>query len=329
MMTVLYFIPGVCAFLLIVGLIVYSHVRLELKVNYLFALLNNGLNSLMPLRTDQTPARPRSPDDSYIASMTSFGDRLFVVDQVIKSIINQNHPPDGIHLYLADSVARTDLPSSLLALEAHGLTLHFVEDIGSYKKLIFALRDHPGRRIITFDDDLAYPPQAASCLLRYAQRFPGCVVANWAREIRFLFGRPLPIRMGRLLTPPRLEWNIEQHAHMPSPSLRTYAYGASGIFYPPGAFDDRVFDLDLMRRVCPSEDDVWFKAMTILNGVATVETNLGFNPQQHCILGSQLSALRHVNHGGRQNVAQLQNAFQTFDLYARIRSAERAEKQER
>jgi len=136
------------------------------------------------------------------------------------------------------------------------------------------------------------------------------------------FGRVLPSRWGTLLTPPLLERNIEQSAHHPKASLRTFAYGTSGVLYPPGALHEKVFDFKLMQKLCPKEDDVWFKAMSILAGTRTVETNLGINPRHYCISGSQVSALRHENQENRKNGEQLRAVFSAFNLYELIRKGD-------
>jgi hypothetical protein len=263
-----------------------------------------------------------SASSNYVASVTTIKSRLHLVDKAIRSMLEQSAPARGVYLYIADQIAASDIPERLRLLEKHGLTIRFVEDVGPHTKLVYALKEHPGLKIVTFDDDMIYPTNMAACLLDHAQRFPGCVVANWARRLPIWFGQVQRIRRGKLLTPPRLERNIEQDAHDPKPSLRTFAYGTSGVLYPPNALHPTVFDFKLMRELTPTEDDVWFKAMSILAGTRTVHTNLGINPKHYSISGSQASALRHINHGNGKNAEQLRSVFQRFDLLRLIRDDE-------
>jgi hypothetical protein len=237
-------------------------------------------------------------------------------------MLAQSVPPRGVCLYISDRVAPGEIPEKLRALEPCGLSIRLVQDVGPHTKLVYALKEHPQHKIITFDDDMIYPSNMAACLLHYANRFPGCVVANWARRLHFCLGRVLPSRCGTLLTPPRLERDIEQSSHSPTPSLRTFAYGTSGVLYPPGGLHEKVFDFKLMRELCPTEDDVWFKAMSILAGTRTVETNLGINPRHYCVSGSQVSALRHTNQEDKQSGRQLKAVFAAFELRALIRKGE-------
>ena len=75
-----------------------------------------------------------------------------------------------------------------------------------------------------------------------------------------------------------------------------------------------VFNLDVFRELCPKEDDIWFKACSMVKGTPVVVTNLGINPKHHCIHGSQEEALRHFNHTQDGNRAQMQSVFEYFDI---------------
>lgn len=298
--------------------------RNQQRTTYLWNLINN----LRAEKSDELGSASHvSPDSPYVASVTTLKSRLHLVDKSIRSMLEQSTPARGVYLYISDKVSPDEIPGRLRALEKHGLTIRFVDDVGPHTKLVHALKEHEGIAIITFDDDMLYPSNMAACLLQHAKRFPGCVVANWARRLPFWFGQVQRVRRGKLLTPPRLERNIEQDAHDPKPSLRTFAYGTSGVLYPPKALHPTVFDFKLMRELTPTEDDVWFKAMSILAGTRTVHTNLGINPKHFSISGSQATALRHINHGpansgGAKNAEQLRAVFARFDLYRLIREDE-------
>jgi hypothetical protein len=292
--------------------------RSSARTNYLWNIINN----LRARGVESAPNSRVSPNSEYVASVTTIKSRLHLVDVAIRSILEQSAPPRGVYLYISDRIEADEIPDKLRALEPRGLTIRFVEDVGPHTKLVYALKEHSSVKIVTFDDDMIYPINMAACLLEHAQRFPGCVVANWARRLPIWLGQVQPIRRGKLLTPPRLEQDTEQRAHNPKPSLRTFAYGTSGVLYPPGALHPTVFDFKQMRELTPTEDDVWFKAMSILQGTRTVETNLGINPKHFSISGSQTTALRHINHGTGKNAEQLRAVFARFDLLRLIREGE-------
>jgi poly(ribitol-phosphate) beta-N-acetylglucosaminyltransferase len=143
-------------------------------------------------------------------------------------------------------------------------------------------------------------------------------VANWARRLVFDDqGRVCGVRSGPLLTPPTLECEIESpHRHEPTPDLLAFPYGTGGVLYPPGSLHPRVFEVETFRRLCPKEDDIWFKAMALLQGTPVVTTALGINPKHHCLTGTQQEALRHENHGHGANERQMRAVFEGLGLRA-------------
>lgn len=252
-----------------------------------------------------------------IASLTTIKSRISIVHTAIESIFSQTEKPEQIILWISDDFnLKSHLTDKLKSLIKHGLEIRQVKDIGPHTKLIYALKEFPNHSIITFDDDIIYPNNTISTLLSHSKAHPECIIANWARELCFdNTGVVRGVRHGKLLTPPRLENNVEVGAPNGAPSLLAFAYGTSGVLYPPNAFDDRVFDIAALKRFCPKEDDIWFKAMSLLKGTRVVPTNLGINPVHHTVKGSQIEALRHFNHTEGNNAQQMQNVFNAYNLY--------------
>jgi hypothetical protein len=265
--------------------------------------------------------------DDVVCSLTTVADRLAVAHYAIESLLLQSVRPASVELYLSDELSPGDLPESLRRLTSCGLNLHFVPDVGPHTKLIYALDDFSGKAIITADDDLYYPSNTVAALLRTGARFPHAVVGNWARRLSVdARGLVNPVRTGELLTPPVLLENVEQERHDATPSFDTFVYGTGGILYPAKSLDRQAADVETFRRLCPTEDDVWFKAMALLQGTPAVPTNLGIRPSHHVLRGSQGNALRHVNHdpdeptGGGENARQLRAVFDHFDLHRLLRA---------
>ncbi|MCB0417264.1 MAG: hypothetical protein KDD39_06415, partial [Bdellovibrionales bacterium] len=48
--------------------------------------------------------------------------------------------------------------------------------------------------------------------------------------------------------------------------------GKDGVLYRPRFFDERIFNKDFLRK-CPTNDDIWFRAGTIANGVRVRRVN--------------------------------------------------------
>jgi hypothetical protein len=294
-------------------------IRHDQKLHY---IINNIVNSQAELSSNflaNSNVHGRT-DSSIVASLTTLKDRLDFVHTAVESVIMQTIRPRIINLYISDTIQEKDIPYSLGRLREFGLLIHFVPDVGPHTKLIYALRDFPEDLIFTFDDDVIYPSNTIACLLGVHKKYPDAIAANWAREIPLdRHGRPKCIKKGKLLTPATLTRSVNQGAHTAIPSHRAFAYGTGGVLYPPKALDPRVQDISAFKQLCPTEDDIWFKAMAILAGTPVVPTNLGIQPKHHVVRGSQMTALRHQNYKKNRNQEQMNAVFEKFALADRLK----------
>ena len=110
-------------------------------------------------------------DADYIVSMTTYHKRFGYAHLSIESILSQDCPYGfETRLYLSRiDIAKNGgtIPEKIERLTEKGLRI-FVEDedIRSYKKLIYALRDNPAQTIVTVDDDVIYPKGLLSSLIK-------------------------------------------------------------------------------------------------------------------------------------------------------------------
>ena len=269
-------------------------------------------------------ALPGVPIARLVVSLTTIRDRLPTATLAIQSILLQTMRPEQVVLYLSDEIPREVIPPALLALEKYGLRIAPVRDIGPFTKLIPALADYRDHTIITIDDDVYYPAHTVECLLRTAAAVPGAIVGNWVRRLAFDWrGRVRAAKKGRLITTKLMERNIDQPRRPVIAGHDLFAYGTSGVLYPPGCFDERVFDEASFKALCPTEDDVWFKAMAILKGTPVAASHLGLSPRHFCLMGSQAVALRHGNYAARRGQIaageQIRNVFAHFAIYDRLK----------
>ena len=257
-------------------------------------------------------------EPGLIVNMTVMTHRLPTLHLVLASLFSQTRKPAKVIIWLPDTIDTTrQIPPEVTFYLDKGLELRSVTDVGPHTKLLYALQEFPKERLVTVDDDIIYPANMIQALLFANERHPDAVIANWARELAFSpEGKVLGVRKGRLLTPPTLESDLEQaFSFVHEPSLLAFPYGTSGVLYPPGCMDRIVFDVTRFQRLCPKEDDIWFKACSLKNGVSVVTTGLGINPVHHCLLGTQAVSLRHYNHGADNNEIQMQGVFEELDLY--------------
>lgn len=192
-----------------------------------------------------------SPD--VTVSITSYAKRVKNVHHTIISLLSQSCRPDRLKLWLAeDEYSRATLPLHLLQLEQYGLEIGFCQDIGSYKKLLPTLECCPDDIVITFDDDVIYPPDQIEQLLKGYEQYPNSIICHRAhRIIKNNIGKPLPYA----------KWELD--STQPNLSDDLLPVGIGGVLYPPHSLHKEVFNQQAFMQLCPTADDLWFKAMSL------------------------------------------------------------------
>ena len=87
---------------------------------------------------------------------------------------------------------------------------------------------------------------------------------------------------------------------MNKPSFNLFPTGVGGVLYPPGSLNRDVVKKELFLELCPLADDIWFKAMGLLNGTKTImvgDTSKSFL----AIKSAQKSSLWRENVGNNKN----------------------------
>lgn len=193
-------------------------------------------------------------DREVVVSLTSFSRRVEQVHVTIESLMRQTVKPNRIILWLDESWQSRPLPASLVLQQKRGLEVRFCPDYRSYKKLLPALREFPEAYIITADDDIVYDASMIDRLVRTHRQFPGFIATNSAFRLVSDTSYSAGHNDTSILTP----------------ALDLMPYGGNGTLYPPGSLHEDVSDWNLIERLCPNADDIWFKAMSMRKGVMVV-----------------------------------------------------------
>ena len=203
-------------------------------------------------------------DDSVIVSMTTFPARIGYVHMAIKSLLNQTVKPGKIILWLAREQFRdVDIPEQLLALCGYGLEIRYCEeDILAHKKYYYAMREFPEKNIVTYDDDIIYPEDSLEKLLAMHARYPHAVICNRGREIAIEKDSVAPYRY----------WKVSGRVPAGTPTYRVMASTGAGTLYPPHCMPEETFDIEKIRALALTADDLWMKVMSILGGVPVVKS---------------------------------------------------------
>ena len=194
--------------------------------------------------------------EDLVVSLTSFPLRIGKLHRVIRGLLEQCLQPRKIVLYLSlEEFPDRTVPNKLAALTGGRFEIRFVEgNLRPYKKLLYALEDFPGSTIITVDDDNLYPTDCLARLWEAASANPRTIICERGRRIE--------IRNGEIL--PYLEWPVTRSS---KPSFLIFPVGGWGVLYPTRSLHPMIGQLDLVKEIAPPNDDVWFKAMSLLQEV--------------------------------------------------------------
>ena len=205
-----------------------------------------------------------------------------------------------LYLFEGDFPRReADLPRELLDLRSERFEIRWTKNILPYKKLISALKDFPDDIIVTFDDDVFYHAEVLERLLTGYQQHPEMIQCHRATNILF-----------------DAAGNVKLAGQIPF-DRPTYLHNFTSVascLYAPHCFTDEIFKEDKLLRLSPTNDDVWFWAMGILNGrrVNVVDNNID---TLNYIPGTQEFGLSVINDGEQQLTLKcVQNVLNVYPI---------------
>lgn len=225
-----------------------------------------------------------------IVSLTSYPARIDTVHKTIKTLLNQTLKADRVILWLAEEqFTNRKLPENLIDLKEKGLTIEWCEDMKSYKKLIPALKKYPDAIIVTADDDAYYK-------------------SNWLELLyrEYINCKDLPVkyiichRITKFYREDN-DWKIIA-AGKSAYNYATYLHkltGIGGVLYPPKALYYEITNIEKAMNLAPTNDDIWFWFMAILNGTRIKYVNAG-QAEPKNIEGTQKTALWKINDSGEK-----------------------------
>ncbi len=239
-----------------------------------------------------------------IISLTTIPERISKVYLCIEALLEQSVKPDYVILWLSEIIDKDTIPESLKRLESRGLQIRFCKDIGPHNKIIHTLKENPECIIVTADDDIFYPRNWLKELYEAYQKEPQYIHCHMAH----LMTRKSDGKLSNYNDWDRCSQGIV------GPSLLLFPIGSRGVLYPPGSLHREVLNDEIFTRICPTNDDIWLKAMSLLNGVACKKV-APFSETFITIRGTQAKALFTLNVLQKKNDEQIQATFERYDLY--------------
>jgi hypothetical protein len=239
-----------------------------------------------------------------IVSLTTYEARISKVHLCIESLLRQDLKPDAIILWLANDIPRELISSSLRRQERRGLQIRFSVDLRSFMKIVPTLKEYPDAAIVTCDDDMIYPHDWLDRLYGAYVEEPHYIHCHRAHLItRRSHGQIADYGDWEYLAP-----GVE------GPSSLLFPTGVGGVLYPPGSLAEECTDDETFLALCPTQDDVWLKAMAVKQG--TLAKKVAPDSREfETIRGTQKQALSYINTGeDGQNDAQVRAVFERYGL---------------
>ena len=198
----------------------------------------------------------RRIQSNLVIGVTSLPARIEKAWMAIVSLLDQEIGAEKVVLVLAEEeFPSRALPSEYRLLETVGLEILWVSrNSGGYKKLLPILERYPGCDVITADDGVVYSNSMVSELLEARNLGSRTIVGHGGWQMRALEGRLLPSRL----------W---PYAAGGTASPSVLLPGREGIFYPREFLrSGELKNLDRALELCPTADDIWFWAVSVLEG---------------------------------------------------------------
>jgi len=245
--------------------------------------------------------------EEIIISLTTYSKRIYDVHLVIESLFNQTFKANKIILWLAENEFNIhNIPSILSKMQDRGLIINFYADLRSYKKMIPTLLYYSGSTIITVDDDVIYPRDLIERFIKGHIENPNMILFGRGHQMTFSEdGKLKPYR----------EWKFDINEE--TITKLNFPTGIGGILYPVGSLNSEVTNDKLFMRLAPYGDDIWFKVMSLLNGIQVKKIHIPFKFDQYytIIRRSQDISLYHINRGKNENDKQIKDTFDYFNLW--------------
>lgn len=295
--------------------LIFSFSLTSLPIQGIFdkALVKKNLENFTECGIDLESKR----DIKLIVSLTSFPKRMSdgAVECALYSLLTQSLKPDKIILWLkSDECENYKIPEKITNLTKNGLEIKWIpENIRSYAKLLPALEQFPNDIIVTADDDIYYDSDWLEKLYKSYLKNPKFIHCHRAHKV-ILSENFLPINYLKWIR--RLNYFGNE-----KPSYFYFFTGAGGVLYPPKVLYKDILNYKLAKNLCPTNDDIWFWAMAVLNKtkINIVEGNY----PKVCEVGSGGVTLSSVNNGRGQNDIQIDKIFKYYPELIKILSEEK------
>ena len=266
-------------------------------INQLNTQNSSSINSILNIDTN----------NKITISLTTFGRRINDVYLALESIAKQTLKPNRVILWLSqDEFHPEKLPMTLINLKLRGLEIKFCKDLRSYKKIIPTIKECPNDLIITIDDDVIYNFDLIEVLYK-----------NYLKDTKVIYCGHA--RVMKIKSKLKFDYGSWVKANENSDeSLMNFPVGFGGVLYFPGCFDKEVLNVDIFMSLAPTADDIWLKAMSLINKIPVKQVSGDFSKFAKLIPLeiAQEDSLSIINIKMGKNNEQLTNVFKRYNCFS-------------
>lgn len=270
----------------------------------------NIVNNLLPFYYKHTMflskgiSKEIKTDHELIISLTSIPSRIDKLWLCTESLLRQSYKPNRIILWLSkEQFHNKVLPNELIRQKQRGLEIRYCNDLKSYKKYYYTLKENPKSIIVTVDDDVFYSSNMLKDLVKVHNKYPKDIICHRAHKILFDDDRSIK---------KYLNWGWESFGFKGSSHLLLQT-GVSGVLYPAGSLHKDVLNKEKFIELCPRADDIWLKVMAMLNNTKVRKVR-SFSKNFIPIEGSQKESLCSYNTTNGGNDEQLKKLIDEYKI---------------
>ncbi len=256
---------------------------------------------LYSVPTNKLKLQNRKKEIPVVVSLTTIPSRINLVHLTIRSILAQKAKPKRIALWIHEDLKNL-VTKDLKKLEGEVFEICYSKIDCPHLKLLEEIKRSKEFPIVTVDDDQIYSKNLLSALYKSHLNNPNSIISTISRLIKFDENEnPLPYQqwpyVGKL--------NFEDRFLLP--------LGVFGVLYPPNCFNTAVTNMDLIEQLSPKADDLWFKALSIIEGTQ-VKIIGGKVRNPTMVLGTQKITLKKHNVSEDNNRTQWKKLMDFFKI---------------
>lgn len=231
----------------------------------------------------------------YFASMTTYPARFKSALTAIESIYNQTKKPHALVINISEEdwkAAELDfIRQAKFAFKGWVIAEPCV-NLKPANKIIPTAQKHGDNIIVTFDDDIIYPPDRVEKLIEKHREYPDSPIAFRTRLVSF--DKEKVNAYG--------SWHISRGDDVPN--KLNFPTSVSGSLYPANFFPESFFKIEKYIELSYDNDDIWTYFHVLLKGSAFVKGGTEVVPPG--VPGSQKSALwkSNVSKGGNDAIIE-------------------------